>query len=375
MVLLVALTQTPQDLDGVGDGRLTHHHGLEAALQGRIPLNVLAVLVEGGGSDALQLAAGQGGFENVGGIDSALGGTGSDQGVNLIDHQDHVPGGADLLHDLLEAFLELAAVLGAGHQQADVEGEDPLVLKDVGDIALGDALREPLSDGGLADARFADQDGVVLGASAEDLDHPIDLVVAAHHGIQLGFGRHLGEVVAELIKGRCLGGSLAATAGGDLGGLAEHADHLGAHLGKVNAEVLEHPSGHALALANKAEQQVFGADVVVAELAGFLQGELKHPLGPGGEGDLHRHETGAPADDLLNLDPSVLQVDSHRLENLGGHAGALTDQPEQDLLRSHEVMTQPSGLLLGQHDHLDGLLGKPLEHGPGPVAVIPTYQD
>jgi hypothetical protein len=28
-------------------------------------------------------------------------------------------------------------------------------------------------------------------------------------------------------------------------------------------------------------------------------------------------------------------------------------------------VTQPSGLLLGQHDHLDGLLGKPLEHGPG----------
>ena len=120
---------------------------------------------------------------------------------------------------------------------------------------------------------------------------------------------------------------------------------------------------------------MFGADVVVAELAGLLQGELEHPLGPRGEGDFHGNEARATTDDFLHLDPSVLEVDPHRLENLGGHARALADQPEQDLLRSHEVMTQPSGLLLGQHDHLDGLLGKPLEHGPGPGAVIPTYQD
>jgi hypothetical protein len=38
-------------------------------------------------------------------------------------------------------------------------------------------------------------------------------------------------------------------------------------------------------------------------------------------------------------------------------------------------VAQPSGFFLGQHDHLDGLLGKPLEHGREPGHVIPTYQD
>ncbi|NDC13985.1 MAG: hypothetical protein EBZ76_01930 [Synechococcaceae bacterium WB9_2_170] len=33
-------------------------------------------------------------------------------------------------------------------------------------------------------------------------------------------------------------------------------------------------------------------------------------------------------------------------------------------------MAQAAGLFLGQHDHLDGLLGKPLEHGPGPGASL-----
>ena len=120
---------------------------------------------------------------------------------------------------------------------------------------------------------------------------------------------------------------------------------------------------------------MFGADVVVAELAGLLEGELQHPLGPGGEGDLHRHEAGAAADDFLHLDPGIFQVDAHRFEDLGRHASAFADQPEQDLLRSHEVVTQPSGLFLGEHDHLDGLLGKPLEHGSGLMHVMPSYQD
>jgi len=31
-------------------------------------------------------------------------------------------------------------------------------------------------------------------------------------------------------------------------------------------------------------------------------------------------------------------------------------------------VTEAAGLFLGQHDHLDGLLGKPLKHGPGPGA-------
>ena len=37
-------------------------------------------------------------------------------------------------------------------------------------------------------------------------------------------------------------------------------------------------------------------------------------------------------------------------------------------LGADEVVAKAAGLLLGQHDHLDGFLGKPLEHGPRPGA-------
>ena len=57
VVLLVALADAEQDLDRLLERRLLDHDRLEAPLEGRVPLDVLAVLVERRGADALQLAA------------------------------------------------------------------------------------------------------------------------------------------------------------------------------------------------------------------------------------------------------------------------------------------------------------------------------
>ena len=82
-MLFVTLAQATQDFDGVVDGRLTHIHRLETALQGGVPFDVFAVLVEGGGTDALQLTASEGRLEDVGGVDRPLSSAGTDQGCLL----------------------------------------------------------------------------------------------------------------------------------------------------------------------------------------------------------------------------------------------------------------------------------------------------
>ena len=105
---------------------LLDQHGLETALQGRVALDVLAVLVQRGGADALQLAARQGRLEDVGGVDRAFGGAGADQRVQLVDEEHAVAGALNLLDDLLEALFELAAVLGAGDERADVQRQQAL---------------------------------------------------------------------------------------------------------------------------------------------------------------------------------------------------------------------------------------------------------
>ena len=67
-----------------------HGDGLEAALQGGVLLDVLAVLGEGGGADDLDLAPGEGGLEDVGGVHAALGVARADDVVHLVDDEDDV---------------------------------------------------------------------------------------------------------------------------------------------------------------------------------------------------------------------------------------------------------------------------------------------
>ena len=214
VVLLVALADAHQDVDGLLERRLLDHDRLEAALEGGVALDVLAVLVERRRADALELAAGERRLEDVGGVDRALGRTGPDERVQLVDEEDRVVRVAELLDDLLEPLLELAAVLGAGDERADVEGQDALVEQRLRDVAGHDPVGQALGDGGLADAGLADQGRVVLRPSREDLDDPLDLLLSADDGIQLSGTGGVGEVDAELVDRRRLAGALGLRASG-----------------------------------------------------------------------------------------------------------------------------------------------------------------
>ena len=202
MVDLVALLEAAQDADRVLDGGLAHVDGLEAPLEGGVLLDVLLVLVERRGADAAQLAARERGLEHVRGVHRALGRARADDRVQLVDEEDDLALGlGDLLEHGLQPVLELAAVLGARDEGAEVEGDHALVLERLGDVALDDALGEALDDRGLADARLADEHGVVLGAAREDLDDAAHLVVAADHGVELALAGELGQVAAVLLEG------------------------------------------------------------------------------------------------------------------------------------------------------------------------------
>ena len=116
MVHLVALRQAAQDGDGVLDRGLAHEDRLEAPLQRGVLLDGGAVLVERGGADEAELAAGQHGLDHLPGVHRPLGRAGADDGVQLVDEGDDLAlGVGDLLQHGLEPLLELAPVLGAGH--------------------------------------------------------------------------------------------------------------------------------------------------------------------------------------------------------------------------------------------------------------------
>ena len=119
VVRLVTLLQATQNRDRVLHARLAHEHLLETTLKRRVLLDVLTVLVQRGRTDQAKLAARQHGLEHVAGIHRAFGRASADDRMNLVDERDDLAVGVlDFVEHALEALLELATVLRAGHHGA-----------------------------------------------------------------------------------------------------------------------------------------------------------------------------------------------------------------------------------------------------------------
>ena len=92
VVLLVFLLEAAQDRDRVLDAGLVDQDRLETPGQSRVLLDMLAVFVERGRADAVQLAARQRRLQQVGRIHRAVRLAGADQRVHLVDEQDDAAG-------------------------------------------------------------------------------------------------------------------------------------------------------------------------------------------------------------------------------------------------------------------------------------------
>jgi hypothetical protein len=358
----------------VGDGRLLHVDRLEAPLERGVLLEVLAVLVAGRRADRLQLAASEHRLQDRRGVDGALRGAGADERVELVDEQHDVPARLDLLQDLLQALLEVAAIAAPRDERTEVERVDLLALQGLRNLAVHDVLREPLDDRRLADARLTDEDGVVLGAAGQHLHHALDLLRASDDGVELRLAGELGEVASELIqhhgalRGLLAGGRLLAARVA-----REELDDGLAHAVEVRAQLLQDLRGDALALADEPEQDVLGPDVVVAELQRLAQREFEDLLGAGREGDVPGRRRLTLSDDLLHLLADGLERDVHRLERLRGNALALVDQPEQDVLGPDVVVVQHPRLFLREDDDSPGPVGEAFEHVRVPLGRFARF--
>ena len=67
-------------------------------------------------------------------------------------------------------------------------------------VAIDDAQRQALDDGGLADAGLADQHRVVLGAARQHLNGAADFLVAADHRVELAVARRLRQVARVFLQ-------------------------------------------------------------------------------------------------------------------------------------------------------------------------------
>ena len=118
--------------------------------------------------------------------------------MQFVDEQDH---GAFLFRQFVEyAFQPLfkfTSEFRARNQGAHVQRQDSLVLEPLRHFAVDDALRQTLQDGGLANAGFADQHGIVLGATLQHLNGATNLAIPAYHRVELALLGALSEIYAE----------------------------------------------------------------------------------------------------------------------------------------------------------------------------------
>ncbi len=126
----------------------------------------------------------------------------------------------------------------------------------------------------------------------------------------------------------------------------------------------EHLGPDTFTLAQETEEQVLGADVVVAELERLTHREFKNFLCPWGERRRTRRSCSEHANDLVHLLPHSVQRDVHLGEGLGGKAFTFLDESEEDVLGPYELMVQETRLFLGQHQDPTGTVSETLEHWP-----------
>ena len=155
-----------EHFDRVFHGRLFNIDRGKTAFESRVLFNVLVVFVQGGRTDRLQLAAGQGRLEHVGRVHGALCRARTDDGMQLVDHQDDLALGAlDLFDHSLETLLELTPEAGSGDHRAQIECDYLFPTQDFGHIVISDLLSKTFCDGGLANPCFTDEHGIVLRAA------------------------------------------------------------------------------------------------------------------------------------------------------------------------------------------------------------------
>src|SRR5699024_6193474 len=141
-------------------------------------------------TDAAQLAGGQHGLDQVGGVhDAATGGAGADNGVDFVDKENGVVFFVEFREHRLEAFFEIAAIFRTGDQRTEIERVDDAVTENFRHITIDDLPGQTFGDGGFANAGFAHQQRVVFAPPAQRLHHALHFPGAADERVDTAFRR------------------------------------------------------------------------------------------------------------------------------------------------------------------------------------------
>ena len=208
--------------------------------------------------------------------------------------------------------------------------EQLLALQRLRHVAVDDAQRKALDDGGLADAGLADQHGVVLGAARQHLDGAADLLVAPDHRIEFSLARHRCYVAGVFLQSVEVRLGIRAV---DRAALADVADRLLQCLGSCPG-VAQRTGGRRVGGGDCHQQPVLRDELVAGLGRGLLCGvqdahEVWRDLRLAGAGALHLWQ---PTQFRPDRGKGCLRVAASGLDQAGGGTFLVVQQRLQQVL-------------------------------------------
>ena len=249
--------------------------------------------------------------------------------MQFVDEEDDLAlGVGDLFEERLEPVLEFAPELGPGKHGADVHRDDLLVFERFRNIAADDPTGEPFDNGRLTHPRLADEHRVVLGAPREDLHDAADFVVAADDRVDFAASRHLGEVAPVFFQRLVFRLGILV---GDALGAAHLLERLHeAVFGDACFFEVSARSGFAV---DEGQEEMFRAQELVLHARHFLLGGFDGAAQFVADEDLHRAlDARTPGNLGLEFLLERGNGDTHFIQQRAGHAFALVEQGEEQLL-------------------------------------------
>ena len=350
---LVLFLDAAQNGDGILGRGLVDVDRLETARQSGILFDVFLVFLDSSGADGAEFAACQGRFQHVRCVHGAFGRACADQCVDLIDEEDDLAVGLlDFLEYVLEALLELAAVLGARDKGAQVERDQLLVLEGLGNVALGHAQGQAFGNSGLAHAGLADQNRIIFRTARQDLNDALDLLVAADDRVELVLAGQARQRAGVFIEGaEFLGLGVLG-----YGGILELLDD-GGHVLLVYLEAGQGVAGRA-GHVEYGKEDVLRRDKLVLHVGGHAHAVVQDLGQVGREVDLVRRREHAAALGSLELFEDQIgqhhRVDLHLVEDGRDHALVLEDEGTEQVHGIDVVLAALYGQFVGSAQGFPG---------------------
>jgi len=275
VVVFIPLLEPSEDGHCAGFIWFFHVYQLETAFQCLVFLEVLLVFVERGSADGPEFTPGQGWFEDIGSVHGALTPACTHQGVNLVDEEDDFTFRLDDFVDhRFQPFFKLTLVFGTGHQGPHVQRKELLGFQVFRYVAPDNTVGQSFSNGCLSCAWLADKDGIVLGASAQYLQHTPDFFVSADDGVQLARASPFIEVDSVFAQGIVrVFGRLTVDFGALPQGLYGFVEYL------LGQSIFFQKLAYGVFFNHQGQQKKFDGRKLVATLFGKVNGFLQHLVG------------------------------------------------------------------------------------------------